>query len=209
MRNNAENSLIRFLESRKDLSVASLKKLYWKLCKETHPDREGGSQEKFLTLQTEYAEALLILSKRHPRPSALAAGEARETLLRNLYLHALKIFSQDGQEYLACAVEAARQYDGAVHGWLVAYDDVFMKNARAWRDEGNVFYAHNHFLAIVKQMFYYFVVKQEMHKRLFRSLAAEMPARCTKLEERQSAILRGLVDWLGLEIGKGWINTDM
>lgn len=194
------NRLIEILKKGKDVSPAALKKLFRRLCRETHPDTATGTHEAFIRLRGEYEEAIKILpsarADNRKTPSVeLSREDARESVLENLYLYSMRLFGADGEATLLELIESAQFYRKDVRDLWHSYYLTFYRTREKWMDDGNIFYTHNLFILSVKQLFYYYS-GSDRYKRLLTAYLGDLEKRLDKLDDTRSKVIRGLSDWL-------------
>lgn len=202
------NRLIEILKKEKNVTPEKLKRIYRKLCKQTHPDTAKGTHDDFIRLRKEYEEALKALPSIHaglknninselPHPDAHV--NVREAVMEKLYLFSMRLFGSDGESALLELIEAADHYRKDVSELWNAYYASFYKTRKKWMDSGDVFYTHNLFISSIKQLFYYYSGSSERYKVLLLTFLQDLEKRMDNLDEEQARVIRGLSEWLRQE----------
>jgi len=211
------NRLLALLRLEDNLTPGRLKQLYRRLSKKTHPDLAPGAHEDFVRLRGDYEEALGLLGDGLPgatacpvaavRPGARREGSGREAVLRLLYQYSVRFYGRDSAGILSSLQRAARSYSPALHALLAAYRECFLERFSAWAADGRIYYAHNLFIASVKQLIYWHSLGILRHRTLLRAYLQELRARARRIAPDKARILLRLADWLQEESEKAGIRV--
>jgi len=209
------NRLIGLLMVENDLTASRLRRIYRELCKKAHPDLGSGTDAEFVELRREYEEALGILKGGTSAvPGASAASGARPvpgessanprmSVLRLLYLYAVRFYGSDSGRILSALTAACRDYDPGIQATLLEYRRLFFDSFREWRHSGPVYYTHNLLIASIMQLFYSFTVSARRHGMLLEAFLGDMEKRAEGLSGDRRRVLAALGSWLREEAGRG------
>ncbi len=198
--NKGDNRLIALLEKENDVSEKGLKRLFRRLCKSAHPDATGGKGERFIGLRRDYEEALALIRTGRPAEPALPRPVLRERILDSLRRYAMREMTREAEKDLLALIDLSKHYDPPLAALWRDYRGQFYQTYSSWVSEGDVYYAHGHFIAIVKQFFYYREAYTARHRTLFLNYLKDLDGRLKKLDPERAATLLGIARWLEREL---------
>ena len=119
--------------------------------------------------------------------------------MENLYLYAVKFYGSDSEKILDKMILFSQSYQDDIHKMFCEYKGVFFKTFNLWRDSGNVYYAHNLFIASIPQLFFYYSYSIPRYKILLTAYLGDIEILSKKLDSGQGLILVNLADFLRKE----------
>ena len=198
------NRLLALLQKENKLTEARLKQVFRQLCKRVHPDSSPGDEKRFIRLRADYEEALLLL-RAEPAAAPLPADPAalREKMHSLLHQYAVKEMTRQAEPLLGELVRALDALDPVAAGHWRRYHELFFSTWPVWSNDGDVFYAHGLFIAIVKQFSYFLSTGTARYRTLFRNYRKDLADKAKKLDAERAAVLSGIVDSLERELNGG------
>jgi hypothetical protein len=200
---HSENILIKLLKDENDISIKKLKQVFRTISKQVHPDITKNKQDYFIKLKRDFDEALAMIRDGRLRArERLNTNDAREALLKNLYLFALKIFTKQADALLAKIIMVSADYDENINKLLRRYTDEFYGNREQWMHAASIYYSHNIFIVCIKQLFQYYNTGQKFHYQLFKGYKQAVDGWGRNIQENYKEILHELYLWLESELDK-------
>ena len=172
-----------------------------------HPDTTYGSHEKFIRLQEAYAKALGLIEadnenkKETGMKTTRSTGIGlRENVLSNLYRYALKFNGVEAEQVFLILLKQLKDYRPATYQDLLRYQNLFRNTYAMWRNDANIYDAHNLWIAGIVELANYLSCGWPRYRTIFEAYLAELKTRVNLLEEGQKGILMSLADWLMQEV---------
>lgn len=155
------NSIIKRMVAEKDMSEKSLKKIYRRLCKITHPDLKNVNSDEFVLLQNEYEEAKKYLNQLKVYFSSYGINPmlSREEIKKQFYL-SLKHYTIAGLHCVRIRIKPEIRRRNAlilkeVLFWAKLYNSefipIFLKYNRAYFRRFNQWKKRNLFMLAQRQ----------------------------------------------------------
>jgi hypothetical protein len=127
---------------------------------------------------------------------------------RRINLSRLKEMTREGGKLLEELIGLAERYDPLLARCWRGYRDLFYRTYSSWVSDGDVYFAHGIFIALVKQFFYYREAYTGRHRTLFFKYLEDLGARAKKIDPERAGVLGGIARWLEREIGRPGRTTE-